>query len=88
MAPQGVILEMSGFTPILNFGHFWAALLKMSSFTHSEIFVNFGPTPLVQLSEALFLAEEEAQNVEIFNPLKILAIFGHPPHPFDHPKCH
>ena len=37
---------MLNFYPTRNFGHFWAALLKMSGFTPPEILAIFGP-PLV-----------------------------------------
>ena len=47
-------------------------------FTPPEIFVNFGPTPLFQLLEALFLAEEEAQNVEILPHPKFWPFLGRP----------
>ena len=42
-----------------------AALLKISVFYPPDFFVNSGPAPLFQLFEALFLAKEVAQNVEI-----------------------
>ena len=81
-------LKMSGFTPILNFGHFWAALIDVFTpcFTPPDFLVNFGTTPLVQLLDT-FLAEEEAQNLEFLPHPKVLPFLG--PllgHPFDLPN--
>ena len=42
---QSVIFEDVRFCPIFNFGHFWAALLKISGFTPPEILAIFGPPP-------------------------------------------
>ena len=44
------------FYPIMNFGHFWAPSpsSRYPCFTPPDFFVNFGPTALFQLLEALF----------------------------------
>ena len=59
----GVTLKMSSFKTYWILAFFGPHSKRCPCFTPPEMFVNFGPTPLFQLLEALVLAEEEAQNV-------------------------
>ena len=77
------------FYPILNFGLFWAVLLQMSVFYPTRNFRQFWADPTCSAVRSTFLAEEEAQNVEISPHPKFLSFLGSlPGHPFDLPKCH
>ena len=74
---ETVILKMSGFTPMLNFGLFWAALLKMSVFYPTRNFRQFWADPNFSAVRSTFLAEEEeAQNVEFLPHPKFWPFLG------------
>ena len=61
------LLQMSGFYPTRNFGHFLAALLKMSDFTPPEILTIFGPF-LAFWSSEMSWTREHLKNTQ--TPLK------------------
>ena len=64
--------------PILNFGLFWAAFLKMSVFYPTRNFRQFSADPTFSAVRNTFLAEEEAQNLEILPHPKFSPFFGPP----------
>ena len=77
------------FYPIFIFGHFWAALLKMSGFYPTRFFRQFWADPIFSAVRSTFLAEEEAQNLEFLPHPKFWPFLGLLlGHPFDFPKCH
>ena len=73
-----LILKMSGFYPILNFGLFWAALLMMSVLYPTRNVRQFWADPTFSVVRSTFLAEEEAQNVEILLHPIFLPLLGRP----------
>ena len=62
----------------MNFGLFWAALLKMSVFYPTRFFRQFWADPIFSAVRSTFLAEEEAQNVEILPHPKSWPFWGRP----------
>ena len=52
--------------PIFNFGHFLAALLKISGFYPTRKFRQFWADPTFSAVRSIFLAEEEAQILEFY----------------------
>ena len=73
-----VMFEDVRFYPILNFGLFLAALLKMSVFYPTRNFRQFWADPLFSAVRSTLLAEEEAQNVEILPHPKFWPFLGRP----------
>ena len=72
---------MSRFLPHIEFWPLWAALLKMSVILpHPKFSSILGRPWFFSAVRSTFLAEEEAQSVEILPPPNILAFFG-PPRP-------
>ena len=67
------------FYPMLNFGLFWAALLKMSVFYTTRNFRQFWADQTFSAVRSTFLVEEEAQNVEILLHPKFWPFLGRPP---------
>ena len=67
------------FDPKLNFGLFWAALLEMSVFYPTRNVRQFWADPTFSAVRSTFLAEEEAQHVEILPQTKFWPFFGPPP---------
>ena len=66
------------FYPILNFGLFLGRLLEDVPFLPHPKFSSILADPIFSAVRSTFLAEEEAQRVEIFSPPRILAFFGLP----------
>ena len=64
------------FYPILNSGLFLAALLMMSVFYPTRNFRQFWTDPTFSAVRSTFLAEEEAQNVEILPNPKFWPFLG------------
>ena len=60
-----VIFEMSGFTPYWILAFVGTALLEMSVFYPTRNFRQFWADPTFSAVRGTFLAEEEAQSVEI-----------------------
>ena len=60
----------------MNFGLFWAALLKMSVFYTTRNFRQFWADPTFSAVRSTFLAEEEAQHVEILPHPKFWPFLG------------
>ena len=63
---------------MLNFGLFWAALLKMSVFYPTRNFRQFWADRTFSAVRSTFLAEEEDQNVEILPHPKFWLFLGRP----------
>ena len=66
------------FYPIFNFGHFWAALLKISGFYPTRFFRQFWADPIFSAVRSSFLAEEEALNLDFLPHSKFWPFLGRP----------
>ena len=63
---------------MLNFGHFWAALLQKSVFYPTRFVRSFWADPTFSAVRSTFLAEEEAQNLEFLLHPKFWPFWGRP----------
>ena len=64
------------FYPRFNFGHFWAALSKISGFHPTRFSRQFWADPIFSAVESTFLAEEEAQNLDFLPHPKFWPFLG------------